>query len=90
MSNSQKCLHQEVNWTLQEHRFGDTNLRYLEVTGRCTACEAVVAFRGASLGLSPDRPTCEPGGAEIRLPFLFGDEPLAGRPPSFSIKGLLQ
>lgn len=85
MSGSTQCPHPEVRWTLNEQRFGDTNLRYIEIKGYCTTCNGVVEFRGAPIGHSPHHPAMEVGGAEMRLPFLFAGEPLVGRPIGYTI-----
>lgn len=52
------------------------NIHYLEVKARCKICDRQMVFRGLPLGLSPQHPTGDLGGYEVRLPFLAdGDEP---------------
>lgn len=89
MSASSRCPHppESVQFHLNHCSFGDTNLRYVEITARCLVCEAPVRFRGAPLGSSPDHPAMAPDGSEMRLPYLLGDEELTGKPIGFGIKG---
>lgn len=83
MSGSTQCPHSDVHPHLNEARFGNTNIRYLEVSGRCKICDQPIRFRGAPLGMTPTHPTMALDGSEIVLPFLFGDEEFDGKAISF-------
>lgn len=86
MSASSQCPHSDVHIHVNHHRFGDTNLQYLEITAKCRICETDMVFRGAPLGSSPDHPAMSPDGREMRLPMLGDDEDLIGKPAGFSIE----
>ena len=85
MSGSVNCPHLEgFHFHINVASMGDTNLKYLEITGKCKSCDKAIAFRGP-LGSSPDHPAMSPDGAEARLPFLCEGEELTGKPIGFSI-----
>jgi len=73
-----QCPHAEMHFNLNHVHLADSNIHYLEITGRCNTCQKAIAFRGAPLGLTPDHPTMALDGSEIRLPFLCGDEDPGG------------
>lgn len=79
-----QCPHTDVHYALNLAAFGDTNIRYLEVTGGCKICGAPMVFRGLPLGLSPMRPTMAAFGSEVRLPLTFGEEEYDGKAIGFS------
>ncbi|MBX3482523.1 hypothetical protein [Phenylobacterium sp.] len=85
MSGSAQCPHTDVHFDLNVARFGDTNVGYLEIVGRCKICDAPMRFRGAPLGVTPAHPTMALDGSEIRLPFLFGDEEYDGKCVGFVV-----
>lgn len=65
-----------MHWNLHHQGFHDSNLHYLEITGRCNTCGKAAEFRGIPLGLSPQHPTMAIDGSEIRFPwFGEGEEP---------------
>lgn len=78
MSASTICPHSDVHFHLNTAIFGNTNIRYLEITGHCKICDAPLRFRGP-VGVSPDHPTVSVFGNEASLPFLFGEEEYDGR-----------
>ncbi|MBS7545668.1 hypothetical protein [Ancylobacter oerskovii] len=84
MSASSRCPHNDVDFNLNLASFGDTNLRYLEMTGRCKLCGAGIRFRGP-VGMGPDCAGIALDGSEVRIPLLFGDEELEGRPIGYSV-----
>lgn len=84
MSASKTCPHSDVHFDLNTASFGNTNIRYLEIKGRCKICDAEMRFRGP-MGVSPDRPTVSTFGDEASLPFMFGDEEYDGRGTSLHI-----
>lgn len=89
MPGSSQCPHSDVHYHLNLASFGDTNLRYVELTGHCKLCNAKMLFRGP-IGMGPDFPAVSVGREEIRLPLMFdGDEQLTGNPMGFSIRGPL-
>ncbi|HEX5264429.1 MAG TPA: hypothetical protein VFW13_12930 [Phenylobacterium sp.] len=74
MSASAQCPHGSIEFNLNVVGFGDTNIRYLEIRGRCKGCDATIRFQGPH-GLSPEQPTVSSVlGDEASLPFMFGDE----------------
>lgn len=76
MPGSTQCPHSDVHFNLKNVGFADTNIHYLEITGRCALCDKKLTFRGCPLGVSPAHPTMTLGGEEIRIPFLCeGEEP---------------
>ena len=82
-----QCPHSDMHYHLNTASFGDTNLRYLEITGKCTICGKAAVFRGP-LGMGPDGPGVAADGSEARLPFLFEGEDLTGKPIGFRIRAL--
>lgn len=83
MSASAQCPHSDVHCHFNLATFEDTNIRYLEVTGRCNVCQAPMRFRGAPLGVTPAHPTMALDGSEVRLPMMFGDEEYDGKAAGF-------
>lgn len=84
MSASARCPHADLHYHLNNARFGDTNLHYLELTAKCNTCGADMVFRGP-VGMSPHHPARSLDGKTIALPFLAEDEELEGRPIGFSV-----
>ncbi|MES1993174.1 MAG: hypothetical protein V4457_06110 [Pseudomonadota bacterium] len=71
-----ECGHSDVHWHIHHQAFSDSNMHYLEISGRCKICETLMIFRGVPIGMTPAHPTRSVGGDEIRLPFLgAGEEP---------------
>ena len=85
MTGSSQCPHSDVHYHLNLAAFGDTNLRYVEISGHCKLCSAQMLFRGR-MGMGPSEPGISPDGSEVRLPMLFAGEDLAGRPVGFTIR----
>lgn len=79
------CKHDDANFHINVACFGDTNLRYLEITGRCKRCDAPMRFRCDAAGISPDRPMVNIGRDTMHLPFLFGDDAYDGRAVGFTV-----
>lgn len=77
------CTHEAGHFHINVQNFGDTNLRYLEITGRCKRCDAPIIFRCDHTGVSPDRPMASIGRDEVTLPFLFDGETYDGRAIGF-------
>ena len=84
MSGSTQCPQSDVAFHINMASFGDTNIRFLEVSGSCNICGAEMRFRGPA-GLSPNQPTVSIGGEEASLPFMFGDETYDGKATGFSV-----
>jgi len=88
MSGSSKCHHPEIDFNLEHAIFKDTNIRYLEIIGKCKICETPIQFQGNfPVGVTPDFPTqVELGNRNIVLPFLVEGEIYDGNSPSFYVK----
>ena len=86
MSGSAQCPHADLHFHLNNARFGDTNIHYLEIKASCVTCGADMVFRGLPVGMSPEHPTASLDGKEIVLPFLGNGEDLTGRPIGYSIE----
>lgn len=84
MSASTQCPHSDPHFNLELAAFGDTNIRYLEITGHCNVCGAALRFLGLPLGLTPSRPTGALDGSEARLPVMFGEEEYDGKAVGFT------
>jgi hypothetical protein len=84
MSGSAKCPHSDVHYNINLASFGDTNLRYVEISGRCNICDAKMRFRGR-FGLNPNEPRVAIDGSEACLPVLFDDDELTGNPARYDI-----
>jgi hypothetical protein len=85
VSGSTQCPHPELDFDLNVASFGDTNIRYLEVLGRCKTCEQRITFRGP-VGMSPLHPAMALDGSELRAPFMIGTEAYDGKASGFSIE----
>lgn len=83
MSDPHKCA-EHVHWHLNLQHFGDTNIKYLEVTGGCSLCGRRIAFRGP-LGVNPAHPTVTMDGSEASFPFLFEDEIYDGKATGYAV-----
>lgn len=84
MTGSTQCPHNDVHYNLNLAAFGDTNLRYLEITGRCKICNAPLRFRGP-MGVAPDVAKISVDRETLHAPLLFGDEQLTGSPVGYGI-----
>lgn len=82
-TDSGQCPHPSHHYDINMASFGDTNIRYLEIKGRCTVCEAPVRFRGLPYGMSPMHPTMRIGGSDVTLPIMHGDEEYDGDATGF-------
>jgi hypothetical protein len=80
-----KCLHRDMHYNLDLHVLGDTNLCYLEVTGKCKLCDEDVIFRGPA-GVSKDQATVSIDGKTAHLPLVFGEHNVTGNPVGFSVR----
>lgn len=79
------CAHEDVHFHLNIQTFGNTNIKYLEVTGHCTKCSARLQFRGPA-GVSPDVPTVSAiDGHEASFPFLFDGETYDGKAIGYAV-----
>lgn len=87
MSGSARCPHNDVHYNLNLASFGNTNLRYVEMTGHCRICGATMRFRGP-VGMGPDFAGVAADGSEVRIPLLFEGEELEGRPVGFKMRAL--
>lgn len=77
------CI-ENVHWHLNLQHFGNTNIKYLEVTGRCRVCGNSIRFRGPA-GLNPAGPTVAIDGSEAIFPFLFENEQYDGNAVGYSV-----
>ncbi|WP_127144085.1 hypothetical protein [Pelagibacterium montanilacus] len=76
---------ENTHWTLNLQHFGNTNIKYLEVSGACAVCGRKVEFRGP-MGVSPEHPTASAiDGSEACLPFLFAGEIYDGKGVGYSV-----
>lgn len=79
------CKHEDAHFHINMACFGDTNLRYLEITGHCKECNAPLKFRCDAAGVSPDRPMVNISREMMHPPCLFGDEVYDGRAIGMSV-----
>jgi len=86
MSGSTQCPHSEVHFNLKVVNLADSNIHYLEITGRCKVCDKALAFRGCPFGVTPAHPTMAIDGSEITIPFLCEDEEPSGKLLGFTAK----
>ena len=88
MSGSSKCHHPEIDFNLEHAIFKDTNIRYLEIIGKCKICETPIQFQGNfPVGLTPEHPTqVELGNTNIVLPFLIEGEQYDGKSIGYIVK----
>lgn len=82
-SDSSQCPHTDHHYEINMACFGNTNIRYLEIKGRCTICDAPIRFRGLPMGLSPMHPTMALDGSDVALPIMHGDEEYDGKAMGF-------
>lgn len=78
-----KCV-ELLHWHLNSQHFGNTNIKYLEVTGQCRACGKKAQFRGPA-GLSAAHPTVAIDGSEAVFPFLIEGEVYDGKAVDYSV-----
>jgi len=81
-----QCPHNDVHYQLNLASFGDTNIRYLEITAACKICSRPMRFQGVPIGVSPAIPTMAADGSEVRLPVMFGEEVYDGRAIGFTAR----
>lgn len=75
---------ENMHWHLNLQHFGNTNLKYLEVTGACRECGAKASFRGP-LGQNPSYPTVALDGSEAVFPFVMEGEEYDGKAIGYSL-----
>lgn len=83
MSASSQCPHTDFAFCINVSRFEDTNIKYAEITGRCTLCDKPATFRGMLFGCTPAHPTMAIDGSNASLPFMVGDEEYDGKSMGF-------
>lgn len=86
MSASSQCGHSDLHFHLNNVRFGNTNIHYLEVTARCNVCAVDMVFRGLPAGLSPDQATSSLDGKTASIPFLGEGEVYDGKASGYFVK----
>ena len=86
MSDNHNCV-EHMHYHLNLSHAGDTNMKYLEVTGSCSICGRKAQFRGP-VGMSPNHPTVAIDGSEAVLPFVFEDETYDGKAIGYSVSAL--
>ena len=74
----------DIHFNLNIQWFGDTNLKYLEVSGVCKGCGRKLAFRGPA-GLNPSHPTAAMDGAEAIFPFVMEGEEYDGKAVGYAL-----
>lgn len=72
------CIHEDVHFSLNHHRSGDSNTHFVELTCKCNVCGVDMHFTGCEWGHSPNKPTMAPDGCEIRIPMRGATEPQRG------------
>lgn len=75
---------EQMHWHLNLQHFGDTNIKYLEVTGKCRVCGKKAVFRGPA-GLNPAGPTVAIDGSEAIFPLLLEGETYDGKAMGYSV-----
>jgi hypothetical protein len=83
MMDGHNCA-ENLGLNLNIQRFGNTNIKYLEVRGVCNKCGRKAVFRGPP-GLNPSAPTVAIDGSEAIFPFLFEGEKYDGRAAGYSV-----
>lgn len=87
------CEHAEFESTVTVNRLQDSpdapiSAYYADVIIRCAQCDEPFLFRGAGIGLRPDRPMTNVEQTEIRLPIVPKSAPrnFGMRLPGYGIK----
>src|SRR3546814_16510642 len=63
------CPHRRLDVHLNQAHFGDTNVKYFELTAKCEVCGVDMTFPGVpDVGQSPDKPMVNIDATEIRFP----------------------
>lgn len=75
---------ENMHYHLNLAHFGDTNMKYLEVTGNCSICGRKAQFRGP-IGLNPNHATVAFDGSQAVLPYTFEDETYDGKAVGYSV-----
>jgi hypothetical protein len=73
------CNHPDVHYHINRNRFENTNLEYLEISGKCKSCDAPIHFRCGLTGMSPNTPGVDLAGTSLSIPTTIGDEPYDGK-----------
>lgn len=73
-----------ISFHLNVQHFGDTNIKYLEISGVCKLCHRRVKFRGPA-GLSAASPTVAVDGSEAIFPFLIDGEEYDGNAVGYEL-----
>ena len=76
---------EDLHFHLNVQSFGDTNIKYLEVTGHCKVCDRKMRFRGPA-GVNPNSPTVAIDGSQAIFPFLMTGEDYDGKAIGYSVK----
>lgn len=84
MADAHNCT-EAMHFHFNVQYFGNTNIRYLEVTAHCKECNAKAIFRGPP-GLNPSHPTVALDGTEAVFPFLFEGEEYDGNAMALTYK----
>lgn len=81
------CPHARLDVKLNIAHFGDTNVKYLEITATCEVCGTPMIFRGIpDMGQGPDKPMVNIDATEARFPIIGQGEDLVGKPAGFTMK----
>lgn len=48
------CPHNDLHYNLNFQSFGDTNIKYIELSGYCKLCKKKIKFQGRKYGMSAD------------------------------------
>lgn len=75
---------ENIMFHLNVQHFGDTNIKYLEVSGTCRVCCLRLAFRGPA-GINPSSPTVAIDGSEAVFPFLIEGEEYDGNAVGYEL-----
>lgn len=67
------CKHENIHYHVNRNHFENTNLEYVEISGKCSACGDPVQFRCDMVGMSPHRPAVDLAGTSMVLPCTIGD-----------------
>jgi len=86
MAGDEACPHEDLDITVNNQGFSDTNVHYLEIRATCKICQQAMRFRGMPYGVSPHHPTMSIDGVEVRLPFLPDGEQLSGKVIGFGVR----
>lgn len=89
MNATTQCPHVDLDITINNASFGNTNLHYLEITASCQTCGKPMVFRSDRAGMQPNCPTRSLDGREVIIPFLGDGEELLGSPTGYSVSAVV-